>query len=150
MIDLGGVAAAWRKSGPTFLRFCFVGAIGFAVDSGILLLLLETKINPIILRLFSFAAAVLVTFEFNRRWAFKTYRGSYVSQLISYVAVQAGGFLVNLSVFSLLFLLLPHPYNRPIVCIALASAAALLVNFTGLQLLVFQRSKTSQKPRSNF
>ena len=72
-----------------FLRFCVVGAVGFVVDAGALLILLRVfGIDPIEGRLVSFSIAVLTTFELNRRWAFKD-RGSrrYLTAVAGYLGI---------------------------------------------------------------
>lgn len=52
------------------LRFSMVGAIGFAVDGGVLMTLVLGGVDALIARLVSFPAAVFVTWWFNRHWTF--------------------------------------------------------------------------------
>ena len=95
----GGLRHLLRvASWAIFLRFAAVGAIGFVVDAGVLLALVALGwASPIEGRLISFACAVLVTFELNRRWSFgRMSRRPYLATLASYVGVQSGGFLCNL------------------------------------------------------
>lgn len=141
------LAAFSSRITPTFFRFCVVGGIGFLVDAGLLLVFLQLGINLIILRLCSFSVAILVTFELNRRWVFNTNTDAYWKQFLRYSSVQAGGFLLNFTVFSLLYLLLPPFFYKAVVCIGIASATALLVNFSGLRLLVF-KAKPFQRDRT--
>ncbi|MGI3903975.1 MAG: GtrA family protein [Janthinobacterium lividum] len=131
-----------------FLRFCVVGAVGFIVDAGVLLIEVHAfHVDPIWGRLVSFAIAVLTTFEFNRRWAFKQ-RGArpYLMALASYLGVQGLGFACNFSLYTLLYLALPPGYNAPLFCLAIASLVALSVNYAGASLVVF-RTKGAQASR---
>ena len=123
-----------------FLRFCAVGAVGFVVDAGVLLIGLRVfGFDPIGGRLLSFSVAVLTTFELNRRWAFRAGRDRrYLASAASYLGVQGLGFLCNFGVYSLLYLALPPRFNAPLLCLAVASAVALLVNYVGASLVVFR------------
>lgn len=140
-----GTAAA----APRFLqfaRFCAVGAIGFAVDAGVLLIVLRVLgADPIWGRLVSFSVAVLTTFEFNRRWAFRSGGRPYLPALASYLGVQGLGFACNFGLYTLLYWALPPGYDASLsalFCLAAASAVALAVNYAGASLVVF-RSRAS-------
>ena len=130
-----------------FLRFCAVGGVGFVVDAAALLAAVHLcGLDPIGARLLSFAAAVLATFELNRRWAF---RGGgtrpYWAALSSYLGVQGVGFACNFGLYTLLYLTLPEPYSSPLPCLAVASAAALAVNYAGASLIVFRTTTGSKR-----
>ncbi len=93
-------------------------------------------------RLLSFSIAVLVTFELNRRWAFKQGAAKpYWAALSTYLAVQGIGFACNFGIYAVLYLTLPLSYDAPLLCLAIASAAALLVNYAGASLVVFRASQ---------
>ena len=130
-----------RAAGKQFLRFCVIGAVGFLADAGVLLLLVhDTAMGAIAARLVSFAVAVLVTFELNRRWTFRDAASiKYWNQLASYVGVQSLGFACNFAIYTGLYLLLPPDPSAPLAALAVASALALFVNFIGARLLVFGR-----------
>lgn len=136
-----------RRDGRTrFARFCLVGAVGFAVDAGLLVLILRTGVlGPVAARLISFGSAVLVTFALNRRWSFRSGPGdsrSFIGDLVAYLGVQGFGFLCNLTVYTAALAALPGPWSRPLPCLALASGAALIVNYLGSDLIVFRRRRT--------
>ena len=141
--DRGALAASTPKAeAARFLRFCVVGVAGFVADAGVLMLLVHLAgANPIAARLLSFGIAVVVTFELNRRWAFGAIRhGSIPAAFAAYLSVQGLGFLCNLVVYTALILWLPAPFGAPLVCVAAASAVALLVNYSGARRLVFGKS----------
>ena len=131
-----------------FLRFCVVGATGFVVDAGILLIELHAfSVDPIWGRLVSFSVAVLTTFELNRRWAFKATRHQpYLVAFVSYLGVQGVGFVCNFGIYTTLYVTLPTGYNDPLFCLAVGSLIALTVNYAGASLIVF-RSKAPQTDR---
>ncbi len=123
-----------------FLRFSAVGAIGFMVDAGLLLLIVHAfKAGPIAARLLSFGVAVTVTFHCNRRWALGAVRqGSAYAAFLTYLSVQSVGLLCNIITYTALMLLLPNTILTPVACVAFASAGALLVNYGGVRRLVFK------------
>ncbi len=131
-----------------FLRFCAVGATGFVVDAGVLLIELHAfSVNPIWGRFISFSVAVLTTFELNRNWAFKQVNHqSYLVSLRNYLGVQGVGFACNFIVYTTLYMLLPSGYNFPLFCLAIGSVIALTVNYVGASLIVF-RPKVPQDNR---
>lgn len=132
-----------------FLRFCIVGAVGFMVDAGVLMLCIHVfGVDAVSGRLVSFAIAVMATFELNRRWAFQ--RGghsTYFALLATYLGVQGLGFLCNLGIYTLLYVALPQPFNAPLFCLVVASAFALLVNYAGARLVVFRARGLRAHPR---
>ena len=131
-----------------FLRFCVVGATGFVVDAGVLLIELHAfSLDPIWGRLVSFSVAVLTTFELNRSWAFKSTRHQpYLAAFVSYLSVQGVGFVCNFGIYSMLYVAVPSGYNAPLFCLAVSSLIALTVNYAGASLIVF-RSKAPQADR---
>lgn len=125
--------------GPAFLRFVFVGMAGFAVDAGVLVICLKTaSFHPLTARVISFSLAVLSTFELNRRWTFRTAKRSYLLQLSRYLSVQGVGFIFNIAIYAALYALRRSPFDSPLICLAVASGAALLINFTGAHFAVFR------------
>ncbi len=128
-----------RASALRFLRFCCVGAAGFVTDTGVLMTLVHFGgVDPMVAKALSFAVAVLVTFELNRRWAFE--RGRDVRPLAAftaYLAVQGVGFLCNWTVFTACIILLPKPFGSVLGAAVIASAVALVLNYLGAARLVF-------------
>jgi putative flippase GtrA len=134
-----GTGAVSADRPVRFLRFCAVGGAGFIADASVLFLLVHKfAFNPIVARAFSFSIAVVLTFELNRRWSFRTVRHRrVVAAFGAYLAVQGVGFLCNFAIYGLAILSLPAPFSAPLICLALASVLALAVNFMGAERLVF-------------
>lgn len=124
------------------VAFGAVGTIGFVVDAGVLTLLSQGLEADIYLsRLFSFAAAVLVTWLLNRSLVFKTRQAGSPDrrrELGRYFIVQTGGAFVNLAVFAALVWLFPQLQAIPVVPLAAGSLLALLFNYSGSRLWVFE------------
>ena len=127
-----------------FLRFALIGAIGFALDGGGLMLLTEWfDADPIASRFATFSIAVVTTWRLNRRYAFTSGGRRLLAEFGTYLGVQGFGFLCNLAVYSVAVLFLPHPLNIPIVALVIAAGVGLLANFLGLKHLVFIRPDES-------
>ncbi|CAN7443111.1 GtrA family protein [Caballeronia sp. LjRoot31] len=125
------------------LAFGCVGAVGFAVDAGVLSLLAQKLgVNVYLARVISFLIAVFVTWLLNRTWVFKAAEGKTGDkrlEYISYFAVQSVGALLNLGVFAAL--VASHAALRayPVVPLAAGSIVGMFFNYTGAHFWVFKR-----------
>ena len=57
-------------------RFLIVGTVGFAIDGGLLYLLVRTDVDPYLARGLSFPPAVTATWYLNRVWTFAARQGA--------------------------------------------------------------------------
>lgn len=142
MTDAPGAAipTGRRLRALRFLRFCVVGGVGFCVDAAVLTVLIHVfDADPMWGRIGSFSIAVLATFVLNRTWAF---RGSAIRgfwpDFSRYLLVQGFGFVCNFLVYAALYVVLPPPFNEPLLCLVAASGCALLINYAGASHLVFR------------
>jgi putative flippase GtrA len=126
-----------------WLAYATVGAVGFAVDGGILSLLSQTfAVNVYLARLFSFTAATIATWALNRSWVFKVDavdNGKKRAEYGKYLFVQTGGAVVNLGIFSMLIRALPALHTTPIIPLAVGALFGLVFNFSGARYWVFKR-----------
>ena len=122
-----------------FIRFCLVGTCGFAVDAGLLSLLVHlAEIGPYVARAPSFLAAVTVTWALNRRFAFDGLaRHTRGREYRRYVTVQTLGAMTNLVVYVIAIALVPWFAEIPVLPLAIGSGVALVVNFTLSRIFVF-------------
>lgn len=124
------------------LAFFVVGAIGFAVDGGLLTLLGPgLGWNIYLSRLLSFACAVTVTWALNRTLVFGT-AGNVerrMGEYSRYFVVQCLGALLNLATFAVLIAKAPSLKPYPIIPLAAGSLLAMLFNYTGSRAWVFRR-----------
>ena len=84
------------------LKFGTVGMIGFAVDSGLLYLLMHLDLGPLVSRAISILAAMLTTWFINRNWSFGRSRLPWYRELATYVTVAGMVGLVNYSLYALI------------------------------------------------
>lgn len=121
------------------LRFCLVGCIGFAIDGGLVYLLVSYGMDPYLVRAVSFPTAVSATWYLNRHWAFgidsavpgkgRDYR--------RYVLVQTVGALGNYFVYALLLVYLSHTAANALAALAIGSLLGLVINYSGSRWWVF-------------
>lgn len=122
-------------------RFLLVGAVGFAVDVGVLAFLLYGlgyAVAPgglIGSRVASFCAAIAVTFMLNARFTF----GASIrrSKLSRYVVIQSLGAGINIGTYTFLVL---GPLERPLIAMAIGSAVATVSNFVLVRRFVYDWS----------
>ncbi len=128
-----------------WLRFALVGAVGFAVDGGLLLLLTSQGHGVFPSRLGSFGAAVTVTWVLNRGWTFSTSRPGHKGlEYLAYFSVQLIGAAINLGVFYFYLILFPAQHSAPLLPLFVGAVPALLFNFTASKYLVFSAEATTQ------
>lgn len=122
-----------------FLRFCVVGTVGFAIDAGILQLLVSAMdANPYFARVISFLAAASVTWLLNRRYTFELEHGATRAEWARYTSFMVFGALVNYGAFAFLITVWEFAHAQPWLGVAVGSIAGLGINFLTSRLLVFQ------------
>lgn len=118
--------------------FGLVGAIGFAVDAGVLALLLAfLSPDPFLARLGSMAVALGVTWLLNRTLTFGASDRPVAVEGARYGGIGAASGLVNYLVYSGLLLVLPALH--PLLALVAGSAAAMVFSYLGYSRLVFDR-----------
>lgn len=96
-----------NKEFVRFFKFSVVGAIGFVVDFGLLSLLhLAFDMPELLANVFSFTAAVISNFIWNRLWVYPDSRSkSLREQFALFFVINLAGLGINTLVFGLS---LPH------------------------------------------
>ncbi|HZF28013.1 MAG TPA: GtrA family protein [Gammaproteobacteria bacterium] len=124
----GGRPPGLRKS---FGLFVIAAAVGFALDAGVLTLLVrELHWSPWHGRFLSFPLAVTSTWLLNRRYAFRgAARRDGRIEYVAYWAIQLVGAAVNFGVFGLCLRAAPALAGWPFIPVAIGGVAAMLVNF---------------------
>jgi putative flippase GtrA len=127
--------------------FGLIGMAGFAVDCGLLTLLVECAgAGPIVARFASFPAAILVTWSLNRRFTFRHLsagRPASMQECMRYAVVQCSGALTNVIIYAALVAIWPAMGRLPALPLAIAALLAMITNYLGARALVF----ASRNPR---
>lgn len=111
------IARANRKEMTRFVKFAIVGIIGSVVDFGILnLLVLAAGLTPLQANPFSFSAAVISNFTWNRLWTYPESRKfKKRTQLPKFVLVNLVGLAINQLVLGVVLHLvqpsIAHPWD---------------------------------------
>lgn len=85
-----------------FVRFCLVGASGFAINLAVYATMLELGLHYLAAATVSFIVAALSNFFWNRSWTFESQRGRWLGQCSR--ALLVSGLSLGLNQFFLLAL----------------------------------------------
>jgi putative flippase GtrA len=126
-----------------FAWFCVSGTLAFAVDAGVLQLLLSfAGLDPYSARVLSFLCAVTTTWLFNRHITFPHGSGlAWPREWLLYVSTQLGGAGLNYAVYAALVFFVPLVRDWPVLGVAAGSAAGLVLNFLSAKRLVFRGAR---------
>ena len=120
----------------SFLRFCAVGAAGFALDAGVLIALLAVYPEAVIgARLVSILAALTLTWALNRRHTFGSDDPKRFAEWSRFAGVNGLGAAINFTVYTCLLYAVPG--LAPLAALAAGSALALVFNYLGSRRFVF-------------
>lgn len=127
--------AEWTR----MLRFGLVGVVGFAVDAGVLQLLVMQGWNPVSARGVAIPVAVLATWALNRGFTFREAKSApALPSLLRYVGVSAAGAAVNFAVYTALVVSADVMAAHPLLALAIASGIAMAVNYLGSRHFAFR------------
>lgn len=117
------------------------GAIGFAVDIGVLQLLVSgLSWDRFSSRLISFLCAATATWVFNRHYTFRGLRRhSLFGEWVRYIIAMSGGFACNFAAYSALVLWFDIDRQWLILAVAAGSVAGLGVNFVASRHWVYRK-----------
>ena len=127
-----------------FLKFSFVGGIGFVADAGTLWLMTHYGgLDPWSAGLVStFVFGMTTTWLLNRFFTFRDLRSrNFVVEYLRFASANIVGNLLSLGAFSLLVVTVPLFYRYPVIAKAVGVGVGLIVNFTGSKYFVFRPSK---------
>jgi dolichol-phosphate mannosyltransferase len=99
------VAAGLRRPANwmQLVKFCTVGATGYAVNLGVYTALLEgASLHYLAAAVCSFAVAVTNNYTWNRLWTFRPHRGQVAAQGVRFLVVSLGALGANLAVLGAL------------------------------------------------
>ncbi len=144
-VQLGYVLGMWFGFFDQFGKYVAIGFTNFAVDAGVLNLLLSlthATAGPgyVIQKSVSFLIAVTHSYYWNRRWAFQSSQSDTKGEFTKFMIVNLVALVVNVGVaFAVLHV--PHTNSAEVwanISAIAGSGAALIFSFIGFKLVVFK------------
>ena len=122
-------------------RFGLVGVCGFATDAIVLFCLVSANVNAFASRIFSFSAAVVVTWALNSAWTFasQNMQSRTKAQFLTYIATQCTGMAVNYAIYSVVLWQIGVSPLKSLLALAAGSAIGMIVNFIGARAVLHRR-----------
>lgn len=133
-----------RLYGSSFLRFGFVGGLGFFVNEAALVIAQRgLHAGPHLAWFLAFAPSVVFTWWGNRTITFadrasRTLRGAG-AECLRFIATNSFGALANFAVYSLLVSFAPFPLNIPYLALAAGVLVGMVFNFLLSKKIVFKQ-----------
>jgi putative flippase GtrA len=117
------------------LRFCLVGAIGYAINVSVFAICVEAGgLHHLVAATVAFGVAVTNNFLWNRRWTFDARGGHAGQQAVRFLAVSVGAFLLAAAILELL---VSAGGVSPVPAQAISIAIATPLNFLGNKIWTF-------------
>ena len=126
-----------------FLSFSVIGAIGFAVDVGVLYLMKYLGLDLYSARVISFLTAASVTWLGNRMYTFKSQPGGnkkLTGEWATYLLAMTQGGLANYVTYALLITYIPFFGQHIWLAVACGTGTGLLINFFLARRVLFKQS----------
>lgn len=120
---------------PRPLRFLGVGGIGLTTDLCLFTILIDYAPRPLLMRLFSLAAATLVTWRLNRALTFDRSGRHPGEEAMRYAAVTAASQGTSYTVFAIL--VLTAFAAMPQAALLIGAVAGALIAYNGHRLFAF-------------
>lgn len=119
-----------------FFRFVFVGCIGFAVDAGIVFILTEAGVSPVLARMPAIVAAIFTTWIMNRALTFRVSVPRSGEEIVRYIVVALSAAALNFLIYAGLVLI----GVWPVIAVAISTLVLLFYSFFGYRRFVFNVS----------
>lgn len=138
----GGLSRSSRSTRQQLLRFTLVGAAGFLVDAGALMLAtMGLGLGLYSGRVFSYLCAATFTWICNRRFTFTSgEQDNRFIQWLRFLGANAIGGAVNYGVYAALVTFTAAGAAWPVIGVAAGSLAGLAFNFAASKFWVFKRA----------
>lgn len=118
-------------------RFGLVGGIGFVVDAGLTLTLIQAGLDAFTSRLIAIALAMVVTWRLNRAITFGKSGASQRAEGLRYGVVAAVAAIINYAVYAALMLAFPNLF--PVLAVAAATGVSMLASYLGYSQYAFKK-----------
>ena len=113
-----------------------VGGLGFVVDAGLTVTLIQADLDPFSARLIAIALAMLVTWRLNRAVTFGASNTSQKTEGVRYSAVALTAAAINYVSYAALILTIPA--IMPVFAIAVATGLSMTVSYLGYAHFAFR------------
>jgi putative flippase GtrA len=117
-----------------FFRFIVVGCLGFVVDAGVVFVLSEAGVSPILARIPALAAAILTTWTLNRTLTFRVNAPKSRGEVARYIVVALSSAALNFLLYTVLVLV----DVWPVTAVAASTIALLFYSFYGYRQFAFR------------
>jgi putative flippase GtrA len=121
-----------------FIRFGFVGVVGFAIDTAAVYGFRQS-LGLYGAGMLAYLFAASVTWLLHRVWTFRGYGSTSAHrQWAMFLAANLVGFVLNRGTYALLVTFLPIAAAQPVIATASGALAGMFVNFTLSRRVVFR------------
>ena len=128
-----------------FIRFGFVGVLGFLADSLVVAVLRLIHSNLYLSQGIAYLVAATITWIFNRKFTFRMRQSPTVREWFTYLMTNLSGGIANYVVFIIATRWSSFIYDHPIIAIAVGSLCGMVFNFIFSALFVFSRRNISEE-----
>ena len=125
-----------------FWRFSVVGVVAFAVNAGLVELLVTTA-GPVWAQCIAFPFAATAAWQLNRRYTFAASGLPPRQEWIRYILANGAGWLINNGAYLGLVLTVPLIAAHPSFAVAAGSIAGLAANFLSSRHFVFNKHNST-------
>lgn len=120
--------------------FLFAGAIGFFTEVFLIrILIVNSNLDPLTCRAFSFPIAVLITWHINRTYGYRLLAPPTIGELSRYFKTNIISQSANFSIFGFLTWKYPLFQQLPELALAIGTSISVILSFLLYNLLVFKK-----------
>ncbi len=123
--------------------FAIVGGLGFVVDAGGSVMMIENGGDPFVARILAMLAAMLVTWRLNRHLTFGPSDTCQTTEGARYFTVAVGVAALNFAIYACL--LLAFSNLSPLIAIIIATGISMCVSFVGYGRFAFRNAETADE-----
>lgn len=130
-----------------FFKFGLVGGMLFLFDAALFTGLLYIGVYPVVARVLSVVAAILLSWLVNRAFTFGIgLSGLRVGECIKFAVSQCPGALANAGASLLAYHYIPYAESNPWLSVAIGSCVGLVFNFCMANFFVFRNAVHAKQP----
>ncbi len=128
------------------VKFGLVGAVGFVVDSAVLMAVIASGLDPYTGRAVSFMVAVTTTWRLNRSFTFRDRDPRLLGQWVKFATVNSIGGAVNYATYAVLVSETQIVATWPVLGVVAGSLAGMVFNLYLSKRFVFGHADAAEPP----